>query len=256
MTSRPLFASVAESIVILAPIVQVGWRERLLRRDRAELVGGRSRNGPPDAVRISRSTRSPGPRPRGTARSPSAPSRSGRSQPSALASGIAGIRRGRARGGQGSRARHHEVAAGDERLLVGRRDDLAGLERGEDRPQADDATGPDDDHVDVVAGRELDERVRSLRPRLVPAAREVLVASAPGPSGSPRATAAGRNRRACSARSEAFGRPRAPRPGTMGRRRGPRGPAVRSSRSSRAARRREPGAAIAGCPAQRRTVTT
>ena len=47
--------------------------------------------------------------------------------------------------------RHDEVAAGDERLLVGGRDDLAGLERRKDGPEADDAAGRDDDEVDVVA---------------------------------------------------------------------------------------------------------
>ena len=56
------------------------------------------------------------------------------------------------------------MAAGDERLLVGRRDDLAGPQRGEDRPEADDAARPDDDEVDVVAGRERLERVRAADP--------------------------------------------------------------------------------------------
>ena len=37
MTSRPLFISVAESIVILPPIAHVGWRERLLDGDVLEL---------------------------------------------------------------------------------------------------------------------------------------------------------------------------------------------------------------------------
>ena len=52
------------------------------------------------------------------------------------------------------------MATGDERLLVGRRDDLAGPQRGQDRPKADDATRPDHDEVDVVAGGQPFERVR------------------------------------------------------------------------------------------------
>ena len=55
--------------------------------------------------------------------------------------------------------RHHEVAAGDERLLVGRGDDLAGSQRRDDRSEADDAARPDDDEVDVLAGRQRDERI-------------------------------------------------------------------------------------------------
>ncbi len=50
--------------------------------------------------------------------------------------------------------RHHEVAAGDERLLVGRSDDLARCERRDDRSEADDAARSDDDEVDVIAGRQ------------------------------------------------------------------------------------------------------
>jgi hypothetical protein len=79
----------------------------------------------------------------------------GRSQPSGLASGVARV--ASACAGERPRPRHHQVAAGDERLLVRGRDDLAGVERGEDRPQADHAAGADHDHVDVVARRQLDE---------------------------------------------------------------------------------------------------
>ena len=46
------------------------------------------------------------------------------------------------------------MAAGDERLLVGRRDDLARLQRGDDGPQADDTARADYDEVDVRAGRQ------------------------------------------------------------------------------------------------------
>ena len=56
--------------------------------------------------------------------------------------------------------RHHEVAAGDEGLLVGRGDDLAGAQGGEDGPEADDAAGADDHEVDVVTRGQLDEGIR------------------------------------------------------------------------------------------------
>ena len=65
--------------------------------------------------------------------------------------------------------RHDQVAAGDERLLVGGRDDLAGPQRGEHRPEADDAARGDDDEVDVVPRRESLERVRVRGRRAVPA---------------------------------------------------------------------------------------
>jgi hypothetical protein len=38
------------------------------------------------------------------------------------------------RGSESASLRHHQVAAGDQRLLVGHRDDLAGLERGQNGP--------------------------------------------------------------------------------------------------------------------------
>jgi hypothetical protein len=46
------------------------------------------------------------------------------------------------------------VAAGDECLLVGRRDDLAGPQGGEHGPKADDSARPHDDEVDVIARRQ------------------------------------------------------------------------------------------------------
>src|SRR5439155_24758352 len=50
MTSRPLFMSVAESIVILAPIFHVGCRRASSTVTVASRSFGVSRNGPPDAV--------------------------------------------------------------------------------------------------------------------------------------------------------------------------------------------------------------
>ena len=57
MTSRPLFMSVAESMVILAPMSQVGCaRASSGGRAAASRSADQSRNGPPEAVRISRAT--------------------------------------------------------------------------------------------------------------------------------------------------------------------------------------------------------
>ena len=164
MTSRPLFARVAESIVIFAPIVQVGWRSACSRRDRGERPRARIEERAAGRGQDQRARRRRIARRRGTARSPSAPSRSAGARRAGWRTGraasVAATRRGQ-RAGQ----RHDEVAAGDEGLLVRRRDDLAGAQRGEDRPQADDAAGGDDDEVDVVARRELLERIRSGRRR-------------------------------------------------------------------------------------------
>ena len=82
----------------------------------------------------------------------------GRSQASGLAYGSRRVR-GRSPRRERARQRHHEVAAGDQRLLVGRGHDLAGPQRREHRPEADDTARPDHDQVDVVAGREGLERV-------------------------------------------------------------------------------------------------
>ena len=57
------------------------------------------------------------------------------------------------------------MPARHEGLLVGRRHDLAGGQRGQHRPEADHPAGPDDDQVDVVAGRQGLERVCAADPR-------------------------------------------------------------------------------------------
>ena len=141
--------------------------------------------------------RSPSIRRRGTARWPSAPSRSAGARPAGSAYGSPG--RWRASPRQAARQRHHQVAAGDERLLVGRRDDLAGPQRGEDRPEADDAAGRRRRRGRRRRGWPA-ARARRLR-RRAPCRRQVQPASAVS---SPSATAAGRSRAACSARSAAF----------------------------------------------------
>ena len=82
----------------------------------------------------------------------------GRSQASGVASGSRASTAARA-AGLGPGLGHDEVPARDERLLVGRRDDLAGPQRRERRPQRHDAAGPDDHEVHVIPGGELDEGV-------------------------------------------------------------------------------------------------
>jgi len=56
MTSSPLFIIVAESIVIFGPIFQVGWASASSIVIASNVSSGRVRNGPPEAVRTSRST--------------------------------------------------------------------------------------------------------------------------------------------------------------------------------------------------------
>src|SRR5690606_8972029 len=63
ITSRALFASVAESTVILAPISHVGWRSAWSGVTPSRASGSQSRKGPPEAVSTRRRTsRSPAPR--------------------------------------------------------------------------------------------------------------------------------------------------------------------------------------------------
>ena len=85
----------------------------------------------------------------------------GRSQASAEAMGSLAPRSTQVSVARALGKRHDEVAAGDQRLLVGRGDDLAGLERGEDRAQADHAAGGDHDEVHVVARGHRQQRVRT-----------------------------------------------------------------------------------------------
>jgi hypothetical protein len=64
--------------------------------------------------------------------------------------------------GAGPRLGHDEVAARHERLLVRGGDHLAGPKRRQDGAEAHNATRPDHHEVDVVARRELDERIRAV----------------------------------------------------------------------------------------------
>ena len=191
MTSRPLLASVAESIVILAPIVQVGWRRACSGVTAASVAGSASRNGPPDAVRTSAAT------PYHQFADEALPDRRvlqiDRSQPGQCAGiRIAGVPGGRGRG-QGMREWHDEVAAGDQRLLVGRGDDLARPERGKYRPQADHAARGDDTRS--TSSRVARVSSASAPPTSrVPAGRSRLACA----ETSARATTLGWSRRACS----------------------------------------------------------
>src|SRR3954447_21781887 len=56
MTSSPLFISFAESIVILPPMAQVGWRRASFTATSSSSARERPRKGPPEAVITSRST--------------------------------------------------------------------------------------------------------------------------------------------------------------------------------------------------------
>ena len=60
--------------------------------------------------------------------------------------------------------RHDEMAARDERFLVGSCDDLSGGEGRYDGPEAHDAAGADDDEIHVGAGGELGQGIRSAVP--------------------------------------------------------------------------------------------
>ena len=53
MTSRPLFMSVAESMVIFPPIAQVGCASASSTVTDCSAARERPRNGPPDAVMVS-----------------------------------------------------------------------------------------------------------------------------------------------------------------------------------------------------------
>ena len=198
MTSRPLLASVAESIVILAPIVQVGWRAPAPGSPRPSSSGGRVEERAARRGQDERRRRPASPPRRGTARSPSAPSRSGAARRAGWRTGR-GIRGARPR--EAPSERHDEVAAGDERLLVGRGDDLAGLERGEHRAQADHAAGRRRRRGRRRRAWPARRGRRGPPTRPVPAGRS----SAASVVSSARATAAGRSRAACSASSASVG---------------------------------------------------
>ena len=213
ITSRPLFISVAESIVIFPPIAHVGCCSACSTVTPSSSAAERPRNGPPDAVIVSRST-----------------------VPAPLAGdqlvqrGVLGVDRDQLGAGRLGE-RHHELAAHDERLLVGQRDVDALGERDDRRAQPRRA----DDRVEHEVGAGLgDQPHEPLRARRAPRRR-----SRPPPrarrrrgrsarSGARRARAPARSAPRASARRT--GR-RARTPRERARRR--RAPGCRSSRSSR-----------------------
>ncbi len=150
ITSRPLFISVAESIVIFPPIAQVGWRSASSTVTPSSSARLRPRNGPPDAVSVSRST-VPG-------RSPSISWCSARCSEST----------GMSCAPVASRQRHHQLAAHDQRLLVGQRDVDALGQRDDRGPEPRRA----DDRVQHQIGAGLrHERARAPRDRPAPRRR-------------------------------------------------------------------------------------
>ena len=165
MTSRPLFASVAESIVIFAPIVHVGWRRACSGRGRRRVdSASASRNGPPDAVSTRRAIAAAARRP-GTARSPSAPSRSGGARRAAWRAGRRRRppRRARRRGARASGITRCPPATSVSLFAVATilpARSAASTGRSDTTPP-----GAHDHEVDVVAGRERLERVGAADPR-------------------------------------------------------------------------------------------
>ena len=160
-TSRPLFARVAESIVIFAPIDQVGWRRACSRGDRRQ-VGRAVEERPARRGQDERRDPAPSTRRRGTARSRSARSRSGGARRAGWRTDrrvdgrpFGGARAGRApsRGGRRRRA----SPCWPSRRPCRR-------ERGEDGPEADDPAGRDDDQVDVVARSAISRQRLAVRP--------------------------------------------------------------------------------------------
>ncbi len=215
ITSRPLFMSVDESIVILGPIFQVGCASASSRLTSASWSRVLPRNGPPDAVMSRR-----GRRPRSA---PPSARHWWRAQCSEST--------GHDLGPRGRPGPLDDRGAGDERLLVGEREPPPGLERGQRDRQPGEADHPV--HHDVGRGRrgQQDPRVRR-RPRCRPGrARTSFCAS----SASPIATSRGR-RTPAPARPRgrrSSGRPaRRPRSGRRWPRRR-RSPGYRSTRSSR-----------------------
>ena len=214
MTSRPLFMSVAESIVMRAPIVQVGMPQGLLGRDVGELGRGAA------AERTAARGHDQGLDRLGLL-----------AREQLVQRGVLGVDRQQLRAAA-RQGLAHERAAGDEALLVGERDVDARLQRrqrGVEPGRADD--GVEDDVRPALgcqlrdARRPSSTRRRSarapLRPRRGRPARSCARRGA-----RPRAR---RPRRRCPRRARRRADP--------GRRRRPGSPAGRSSRCCRGGRR-------------------
>ena len=129
ITSSALFIRVAESIVILGPIRQVGCLRASSGVTSVSSLRVRPRNGPPDEVRMTRRT------------SWRAPAFERLKDGRVLAVNRQDLRSARA--GQ----LHDERPGDDERLFVGQGDDLAGFES---RPGPSQSDRPDDRAQDAV----------------------------------------------------------------------------------------------------------
>ena len=137
ITSRPLFMRVDESMVILGPIDHVGWASASATVTAPSRSAGQPRNGPPDAVSSSRAT-----------------SVVGLHRGQALVQGaVLGVHRDDL-GPRRAPGLLHDGRAGDERLLVGQREPLAGLERRHRHRQAGEADHRVEHHVGAAGRRD------------------------------------------------------------------------------------------------------
>ena len=191
MSSRPLLTSVAELIVTTGPMSQVGWASACSTVTSASSSAGAA------AERAAAGGEHQPARPR--SRAP--PRRHCASAECSESTGTSC---------PGAAAASDQVAAGDQRLLVGQRDGAPGLQRGQRRAQADGAGDPVEDDVGgpggqllggARAGQDLRQRVLALRPaalrgRRVEGQLQVLRGGGPGDGDrrTPRASACSASR--------------------------------------------------------------
>ena len=172
ITSRPLFISVLESIVILGPIDHVGCASASSTVTSASSSADRPRNGPPLAVSTMRADLA---------------GRRRRSQ--ALVDGAVLAVDGHELGAGRRPQRLHDRAGGDQALLVGEPETLAGAQR----LDRDGEPGEPDDAVDHDVGRPRPGRPDRRPPR---SPRRARPRPGPVPRSSATATTSGRNSRA------------------------------------------------------------
>ena len=165
MSSRPLFISVAESIVILGPIDQLGWASASSGVTAASSAAVRPRKGPPDPVNSSSSSATGGPAL--TTSAPASPllprppgRRAGRDALEERA--VLAVHRQDERSAPTGEVQN-ERPAGHHALLVGQRERRARLERGDGGAQP----GRADDAVE-------DDQRRARRVRALGGARDEL----------------------------------------------------------------------------------
>ena len=143
ISSRPLFISVAESIVILPPIRHVGWFRASSTVTLSRSL--RPRNGPPDAVMMSLLHDA------------------GRlAGQQVVERGVLGVDRDQpGAGGLGERG--HELAADDQRLLVGQRDVHPLGQRDDRRAEAGGADDRVEDEVGLRLGDQADQALGAVQ---------------------------------------------------------------------------------------------